>query len=65
MSEKLVRSKSDRMISGVLGGFAQYFNFDATLLRIIFVLVCIPVSPLILAYIAAIFIMPSEGSSFS
>lgn len=60
MEGKLTRSKSDRMLAGVLGGVAAYFNIDATLLRIIFVVLTIPVTPLILVYFAAIFIMPNE-----
>ncbi|SEA41440.1 Phage shock protein PspC (stress-responsive transcriptional regulator) [Thalassobacillus cyri] len=60
MEGKLTRSKSDRMLAGVLGGVAAYFNIDATLLRIIFVILTIPVTPLILVYFAAIFIMPNE-----
>ncbi|NIK28908.1 phage shock protein PspC (stress-responsive transcriptional regulator) [Thalassobacillus devorans] len=55
-----MRSKSDRMLAGVLGGLAEYFNIDAILLRIIFVVLTIPISPLILVYLAAIFIMPNE-----
>ncbi|GGC82663.1 putative membrane protein YvlC [Thalassobacillus devorans] len=60
MEGKLMRSKSDRMLAGVLGGLAEYFNIDAILLRIIFVVLTIPISPLILVYLAAIFIMPNE-----
>lgn len=33
----LTRSKSNRMIAGVCGGFGQYFNIDPTLVRVVFV----------------------------
>ena len=38
---KLYRSKSDKKLFGVLGGLAAYFNMDATILRIIYVLLSI------------------------
>ncbi len=31
---KLYRSTSDRMIAGVAGGFAEYFNVDSTIMRL-------------------------------
>ena len=37
----LRRSKSDRMIAGVMGGLARYFSIDPTLARVIFVVVSI------------------------
>ena len=37
----LRRSRTDKMIAGVCGGLAQYFGLDATLLRIIYVLLSI------------------------
>lgn len=35
--KKLYRSRQDRMISGVCGGLGEYFNIDATLIRLAFV----------------------------
>ncbi|MBM7551390.1 PspC domain-containing protein [Thalassobacillus pellis] len=60
MEKKLARSKTDRMLAGVLGGVSNYFNVDSTLVRLVYVVLTIPVAPLILVYIAAIFIMPNE-----
>ena len=37
-SRKLYRSLSDRMIAGVCGGLAKYFAIDATLVRLVFLL---------------------------
>jgi len=34
-SKKLYRSKTDRMIGGVCGGLAVYFNTDPTIIRLI------------------------------
>lgn len=34
MSKKLYRSRDDRMIAGVCGGLADYFNVDSSLIRL-------------------------------
>ena len=36
-TRKLYRSRTDRKLAGVCGGLAQYFNADATLMRVLFV----------------------------
>lgn len=36
--KRLYRSNTDRMIAGVAGGFAEYFNLDPAIIRILFVL---------------------------
>ena len=36
--KKLYRSRSNRMICGVCGGVGEYFNIDATLIRLLLVL---------------------------
>lgn len=33
--KKLYRSRANRMISGVCGGFGEYFNIDPTIIRVI------------------------------
>lgn len=33
---KLYRSRSDRMLAGVCGGLAAYFNIDSTVVRLVF-----------------------------
>lgn len=37
MSEKLKKSKDNKMIAGVCGGLAENFNMDPMLMRIIYV----------------------------
>lgn len=60
--KRLYRSRKDRMISGVLGGFAAYFAIDATVVRMLFVLgLFFSAFTLAFVYLAAIFIMPEEG----
>ena len=38
---KLYRSRSQRMIAGVCGGLADYLNIDATLVRVLFLLLAV------------------------
>jgi phage shock protein C len=61
MNRKLYRSKTDRKLLGVLGGFAKYFNIDATILRIIYVLLSLFVlgCPIIIYLIVAL-VIPEE-----
>jgi len=37
MNKRLYRSRTDRMIWGVCGGLAKYFNIDTTIVRVAFV----------------------------
>ena len=36
--KKLTKSATDRQVSGVLGGIAEYFGIDSTIIRIIFII---------------------------
>ena len=51
MAKRLYRSRTDRMIAGVCGGLAEYFNIDPVIIRIIAVVLLLrpreprPVSP--------------------
>ena len=62
MEKRLQRSKRDRMIWGVCGGLAEYFDVDPTLIRIIAVLSIFISGAGILAYIILAIIVPSESS---
>ncbi len=63
MSDKLYRSNSNQMISGVLGGIAEQANLDATILRLIYVILLIFTAgiPLFILYVAASIIIPKRG----
>lgn len=39
--KKVYRSKENRMVCGVCGGIAEYFNIDPTLVRLGWVLVAV------------------------
>ena len=60
MEKRLYRSRSDRMIAGVCGGLAKYFDIDPTILRLIAV-VSIPLGSII-AYIILALVVPLESS---
>ncbi|MDQ3243186.1 MAG: PspC domain-containing protein [Gemmatimonadota bacterium] len=61
-SRGLTRSRSDKVIAGVVGGIARHFSFDPTLARVLFVLASLlsVAFPGILVYIILWVIMP-EG----
>ena len=40
-TRKLYRSRTDRKLAGVCGGLAKYFNADATLIRVLFVVLAL------------------------
>lgn len=59
--KRLYRSGSDRKLAGILGGIAEYFSIDSTLVRLLFVAgLFISVGTLSLLYIVSIFIIPNE-----
>ena len=62
MEKRLHRSRSDRMIGGVCGGLAQYFDMDPTIVRLIFVLLLFANGLSLLAYIIMVIVVPIEGS---
>lgn len=60
--KKLKRSRSDRMIAGVLGGMAKHYQMDASLLRIMTVIFMVITGflPFIVVYLVMWLIIPSE-----
>jgi phage shock protein C len=60
---KLYRSKTDRMVSGVCGGLAQYFSIDVTLVRLLFLLLLVFGGGGFFIYIVLAIIVPEEGST--
>ncbi|MHA6251778.1 PspC domain-containing protein [Oceanobacillus sp. CAU 1775] len=63
--KKLTRSTEDKYVAGVLGGLGEYFNVDATLLRLIFVIVLIPsFMTVALIYLVAALIIPKDIEIF-
>jgi phage shock protein C len=60
--EKKLRRSLNKMIAGVCAGIADYFNLDATLVRVAYVLISIFSAgfPGVLLYIILMLIMPVE-----
>ncbi len=61
---KAFKRSSDKMLAGVCGGIAEYFNLDPTLVRIGYVLLSIfsAAFPGILVYIILWAVMPASDS---
>ena len=54
--KKMYRSRKNRIIAGVCGGFGEYCNIDPTLVRIIAVVSGVG----LLAYLICMIIIPEE-----
>jgi len=63
--KRLYRSRSDRMIGGVMGGLADYLNVDPTLVRIGYAILTLAtgVGTGIVLYLVAMFVTPEQGYS--
>lgn len=61
----LRRSNSNKVLGGVLGGTAQHFGWDATVLRVVYVVVSVlsVAFPGILIYLLAWLLIPAEGDT--
>ncbi|WML46014.1 PspC domain-containing protein [Neobacillus sp. PS3-40] len=60
--KKWMRSRTNRMLAGVIGGLSEVIGMDAKLLRIIFIILLMVTGffPMGLLYILLVFIMPNE-----
>ena len=65
MTKKLFRSRREKMIAGVAGGLAEYFEIDPTLVRIIFIVSLFLGGTGILAYIILWIVVPEAPIIFS
>ena len=60
MARRLTRSRSDRMIGGVCGGIAEYFDIDPTLVRVLWVVITLMGGAGILAYLILWVVVPLD-----
>lgn len=60
--KRLRRSGRQKMIAGVMGGIAEYFDMDVTVVRLLYVLISVlsAAFPGIILYLIAMFIIPYE-----
>jgi phage shock protein C len=59
-TRKLYRSQTNRMLGGVCGGLAEYFNTDATLIRVLFVLLTVLGGAGPIIYLAMWIVVPNQ-----
>jgi phage shock protein C len=64
---RLYRSRSDKKVAGVLGGFAEFFGLDPSFIRILYVIATALTMfvPLIFLYIVMAFVIPQKPKSKS
>ena len=60
MEKKLYRSKQDKKLAGVCGGFADYLHIDVTVIRLLWVVLTLCASIGLWAYIACALIIPEK-----
>ncbi|MCI6966608.1 PspC domain-containing protein [bacterium] len=58
MNKKLYKSNENKMLDGVCGGIAEYFDIDPTVVRLGWVVFCALGGSGILAYIIAAIVIP-------
>ena len=58
--KKLYRSRKNRMIGGVCGGIAEYFNIDPVIVRVIAVAFFFMGGSAVLAYFIGLIVVPNE-----
>jgi phage shock protein C len=61
MKTRLVRSRTDRMVSGVCGGLAAYLGIEAVWVRLFFVLMALANGFGLLVYLILWIIVPEAG----
>lgn len=59
---QLLRSTKDRMIAGVCGGIAAYFNIDSSLVRFAFIMIILLGGSGILVYLILWIILPDDSN---
>ncbi|MDK2853729.1 MAG: phage shock protein [Thermococcaceae archaeon] len=61
VEKKLYRSRKNKIIFGVCGGLAEYFNVDPTIVRILFIILfLVSIGTAVLLYLLLALVMPEE-----
>ncbi|MDP4281222.1 MAG: PspC domain-containing protein [Bacteroidota bacterium] len=63
--KRLFRSNTNKVIGGVCGGLAEYFDMDPTLVRIIFVILAVCAGGGVLIYLILWLVTPEKPFNFS
>src|SRR5918911_2431956 len=64
-TRRLERSRSDRMVAGVAGGLARYFDIHPAVYRVGFVVLTLLGGAGVIIYLALALVMPDEGKEDS
>jgi phage shock protein C len=59
-NKRLYRSRTDKQMSGVCGGVADYLGIDPTIVRIVWVLLTLAGGPGLVLYIIMALVVPEE-----
>ncbi|WP_433757223.1 PspC domain-containing protein [Nocardia sp. CA-135398] len=59
-TRRLTRSGNDKWIAGVCGGIAEYFGWNANVVRLLFVLSCLLPGPQFVVYLVLWLIIPKK-----
>ena len=60
MAKKLYRSRKNRVIAGICGGLAEYFDIDPIIVRLITLILVLTFGAGLIAYIIAWIVVPEE-----
>ena len=60
MQKKLYRIRQGKIIAGVCGGVAQYFNIDPKIVRLLWTAFCLAYGSGVVAYILFAIFVPKE-----
>ena len=60
MEKRLYKSSTDRMLTGVCGGLAEYFGLDSTWVRLGYAALVLLAGTGLLLYIICAFVMPNK-----
>ena len=61
--KRLYKSENNKMIAGVCGGIAEYFDIDPTLVRLGFVVFSLAGGSGVLAYLIAAVVIPGNNDT--
>jgi len=60
MTKRIYRSNVDKKIAGVCGGFAEYFDIDPTIIRVLWLIFLIIGGTGLLAYLICWLVIPKK-----
>jgi phage shock protein C len=60
---KLYRSRTQRMVAGVCGGLAEYFNVDTTVIRVLFLVLTLFGGSGLVVYVVMWILVPDASKA--